>query len=87
MLGNKRKYPKYRVSHSGGGMGGVLPPSYDFFRNPRPPAKPILPPWSTPPHLKRKPHLKNKASPLKRETLFHEMIPRKSTITNHFKSS
>ena len=36
MLGNKRKYPKYRVSHSGGGMGGCSPHPTIFFETPAP---------------------------------------------------
>ena len=48
-----------------------------------------LPPGHPLPHLKVKPtHLKNKPpTPLKRETPFHEMIPRKITINNNLKSS
>ena len=61
--------------------------SYDFFLNP-PPAKTDAPPWGTPP-LKNDAsfHLKNNLHPLKHETPFHEMIPRKSTINHQFKSS
>ena len=47
-----------------------------------------MPSMGCTPHLKIKPpHLKNKPNPLKREALFHEMIPRKSTINNNLKSS
>ena len=54
-----------------------------YFSNPPPP------PWGTPTPLKNEPpHLKNNPSPpLKHETPFHEMIPRKSTINNNLKSS
>ena len=40
MLGNKRKYPKYRVSHSGGrGAWCGAPPILRFFSKPPPPIK------------------------------------------------
>ena len=71
-----------RVSHSGRGHGGHLPPIQRFFPNP-----PSKPPMGYPSYLKMKPlHLKNNP-PLKREAPFHEMIPRKSTINNNLKSS
>ena len=48
----------------------------------------MSPSWSVP-HLKMKPpHPKNNPPPpLKHETPFHEIIPRKSTINNKLKSS
>ena len=64
---------------------GVLPHPAIFFENP--PLKTDAPLWGI---LK----LKNEARPsekqippLKHETPLHEMIPRKSTINNNFKSS
>ena len=61
-----------RVSHSvGGGGHGGRPHLTIFFEEPCPPLKndpPRHPIWK-------------KITPLKHETLFHDMIPRKSTIT------
>ena len=69
---------------------GRLPPSYDFFWHPPPPDQNRCPSHGVPPHLKMKchppPHYLKKLLPLKHETPFHEMIPRKSTI-NTLKSS
>ena len=65
----------YRVSHSGGACKGA-PRLFDNFLNPA--TKTDAPPWGIP-HLKIKaPHLKNKPAPLKHETPFHEMIPKKA---------
>ena len=61
----------------GGSMRGV-PPILQFFLNS--PYQNRCPPWGAP-------SLKNEAPRLKHETLFHEMIPRKSTINNNLKSS
>ena len=67
----------------GGGHGGVPPPILQFFLK-TPSIKTDAPPWSTPTPLKNKaPHLKNNPSPpLKSETPFQEMIPRKKTQKN-----
>ena len=45
--------------------------------------------WGTPlPHLKMKlPPSEKQPPPLKHDTPFYEMIPRKSTINNNLKSS
>ena len=68
-----------RVSHSGG-HGGHPHIS-------KPPTKTDAS-HGAPPHLKNEaPNLKNNPSPLKHETPFCEMIPRKSTINNNLKSS
>ena len=64
------------------------PPILQFFL--KSPHQNQCPPYGAPP-----PPLKNKAPPpsekrpppLKREALFHEMIPRKSAINNNLKSS
>ena len=65
-----------RVSHSGGAT-----PHPTIFFNPPPPIKTDARHGVHPPFKNEAPHLKNKhPAPLKRETPFHEMIPRKSTI-------
>ena len=63
-------------------VGGMGPPSYDFFQNPTPPPTLCPPPLKNeaPPIWKTTPH------PLKHETPFYEMIPWKSTINNTLKS-
>ena len=71
-----------------GAWGGAPapPPSYDIFRPPLP--KPMASPIDAPPLKNESPHLKNNPPPpLKYETPFHEMIPRKSTINKNLKSS
>ena len=67
------------------------PSILQFFEPPLPPTKIDAPHGQPPPPhthtLKNEAtHLKNKLQ-LKHETKFHEMIPRKSTINNNFKSS
>ena len=55
-----------------------------------PPRKTDALPWGDPPLKNEAPSpLKNEPLPprLKRETPFHEMIPRKTTINNNLKSS
>ena len=77
----------YRVSHSGGDWGA--PPYLTIFFKNSPP-KPMLALWGTPPlpHLKMKlPPSEKQPPPLKHDTPFYEMIPRKSTINNNLKSS
>ena len=70
------------VSHSGGrGAEG----SYKFFRNP--PHQNWYPPWGIPPLKNEAPHLKNNLPPLKHEAPYHEMIPRKCTINNDWKTA
>ena len=59
-----------------------------FFETP-PPTK-TNPPHGVSPHLKMKPPpppSEKQTLPLKHETPFHEMIPRKSTINNNLISS
>ena len=70
-----------RVSHSGGTWGAPTPILWFFSKT--------LLPKPMPPHLKMNPsHLKKKTPPpLKHETSFHEMIPRKNTINNILESS
>ena len=63
-----------------GGMGGG-PHLTIFFENT--PHQNRCPPWGTPSLKMKFPRL----PPLKHETHFHEMIPRKSTINNNLKSS
>ena len=54
----------------------------------KPPRSKPMPPHGAHPKLKNEaPHLKNTPTPLKREAPSHEMILRKSTINNNFKSS
>ena len=65
----------------GGGGGG----SYKFFRNP--PHQNWYPPWGIPPLKNEAPHLKNNLPPLKHEAPYHEMIPRKRTINNDWKTA
>ena len=65
-----------------GGHEGGAPPYLMIFLETPPPPK-LMPPWGAPHPLP----LKNKAQPLKHETPFDEMIPRKSTINNNLKSS
>ena len=73
-----------RASHSvhGGGTSWIL----RFFSKPSPTTKTDALPWVPRPHLKMKPLIWKTNHPLKDETLFHEMIPRKSTIINNLKS-
>ena len=59
-------------------VGGNIITIFFEPQPPPPPPKAMLP--HDPHHLKMKP-------PLKHETPFHEMIPRKSAINNHLKSS
>ena len=71
----------------GVGHGGTHPPHpTNFFKNP--PSK-LMPPMGCTPFLKMKPSPSEKQPlpPLKCEAPFHEMIPRKRTITNNLKSS
>ena len=66
-------------------MGG-RPPSCNVFRNP--PTKTDAPHGASPPFKNEGPQLKNNPPPLlKRETPFHEIIPRKSTINNNLISN
>ena len=60
-----------------------LHPILQFFSNP-PPIKTDAPHGAFP-HLKMKPPPSEKYPPLKRETPFHEMIPRKSTLNKNSK--
>ena len=73
----------YRVSHSSG-VGGPL--SYDFFQPP-PPTKTNAPHGVPPPLKNEAPPSEKQPLPLKHETPFHKMIPRKSTINNNLNSS
>ena len=66
----------------------VPPPILRFFSPPPPPIKTDARHRVHPPFKNEAPNLKNKhPAPLKRETPFHEMIPRKSTINYNLKSS
>ena len=67
-------------------VGGGCPLSYDFLWPP-PHQNWFPPPWDALPHLEMKPPIWKMNSPLKHETPFLEMIPRKSTINNNLKSS
>ena len=69
------------VEKTSGGMGATLlpVPSYNFFENPH--GTPL------PPLKDEAPHLKNNLPPLERESPFHDMISRKSTVNNNLKSS
>ena len=68
------------------GHGDTSPPILRFFFK-NPPSKVMLPMGHLPLKIGAS-HLKNNPpSPLKRETLFHEMIPRKSTINKNLKCS
>ena len=59
-----------------GGMGGD--PNFMIFLNPPPPPK-LMPSHGVPPYLKIKPLIwKMNSPPLKHETPFHEMIPKKA---------
>ena len=60
-------------------MGGGAPPILQFFLKPLPPPK-LMPPYEAPPNLKIKPPPSEKQPPLplKHETPFHEMIPKKA---------
>ena len=59
--------------------------SYEFFRNP--PHQNWYPPWDIPRLKNEAPHLKNNPPPLKHEAPYHEMIPRKCTINNDWKTA
>ena len=72
------------VCHSG---GWGVPPILWFSLTPSPPKSFPPPPWDALPHLEMKPPIWKMNSPLKHETPFLEMIPRKSTINNNLKSS
>ena len=69
-------------------VGGMDPPSYDFFQNPSPRRNRCPPTVQHPPPLKNEapPIWKTTPHPLKHETPFYEMIPWKSTINNTLKS-
>ena len=77
----KGKSPSWggRVSHRGGAWRGALLLLTIFFQNP--PHQNRCPPMGHPPIWKTTP------PPLKHETPFHEMIPRKRKINNNLKSS
>ena len=72
-----------RASHS---VHGGHPPNLTIFFKTLPPTKTDELAWVPRPHLKMKPPIWKTNHPLKDETLFHEMIPRKSTIINNLKS-
>ena len=71
-----------RVSHSGGGHGGLR-----FFSKILPPIKTDAPQWGAPPLKNEAPLSEKQTSLLKSEAHFYEMIPTKSTISNNLKSS
>ena len=64
----------------GGCPGCPPPPSQKFFLNPPPFHQNQCPLPGTPPPPPPPPRLRMKPPPLKHETSFHEMIPRKSTV-------
>ena len=72
--------------HSGESMGGTLP-YYKFFPTPSPPIKTDVPSWGVAPLKNEARPSEKQTPPLKREALFHEMIPRKSTMNNNLKFS
>ena len=75
----------FPIVGEGGAWGSTPPPSYNFFE---PPHQNQCPPWGAPPPLKNEASLSEKQTfLLKRETSFHEMILRKSTINHNLKSS
>ena len=63
------------------------PPIQQFFLNSLPPIKTNASPWGSS-HLKMNPPIWKTIPPsFKRESPFHEMIPRKSTINSNLKSN
>ena len=72
-----------RVSHSGGGQGGLR----FFSKILPPPIKTDAPQWGAPPLKNEAPLSEKQTSLLKSEAHFYEMIPTKTTISNNLKSS
>ena len=71
-----------------GSMGGGTLPYYKFFPTTSPPPiKTDVPSWGVAPLKNEARPSEKQTPPLKREALFHEMIPRKSTMNNNLKFS
>ena len=70
------------------GEHGGHPPILQIFSNLLPPPiKTDVPSWGVAPLKNEARPSEKQTPPLKREALFHEMIPRKSTMNNNLKFS
>ena len=69
------------------GAWGAPSDTTNFFQPPPPPIKTDVPSWGVAPLKNEARPSEKQTPPLKREALFHEMIPRKSTMNNNLKFS